>query len=254
VALIDKVKAHWKLDETSGNGLDAHGSNTLTPAGTVGTGAGKINTARTFGGAGLPGRLEIADNADLSSGDIEFGITGWLKLNALVASGVVSKWTTPSRGYALFFPDTSGVLQWKLSSDGSSDTLSLNASNFGALSTGVWYFFAAWHDSVNNEAGVSINGVTNTTSFSTGVFDSTANFILGSFGGFLDGLLDEVTMFKPQPTSGERTELYNSGNGFAYPFASGPANLKTRNGLATASIKTINGLAIASVKTYNGVA
>lgn len=39
-----------------------------------------------------------------------------------------------------------------------------------------------------------------------------------------------------------------------YQAASGPANLKTVNGLAKASIKTIDGLAIASVKTYNGLA
>jgi hypothetical protein len=35
--------------------------------------------------------------------------------------------------------------------------------------------------------------------------------------------------------------------------ASGPANIKTVNGLAIASVKTINGLAIGSVKTYNGL-
>lgn len=35
--------------------------------------------------------------------------------------------------------------------------------------------------------------------------------------------------------------------------ASGPANLKTWNGVAKASVKTINGTAIASVKTINGV-
>jgi hypothetical protein len=35
--------------------------------------------------------------------------------------------------------------------------------------------------------------------------------------------------------------------------ASGPANLKTINGLAKASVKTINGLAIASVKNWNGL-
>ena len=38
-----------------------------------------------------------------------------------------------------------------------------------------------------------------------------------------------------------------------YTIPSGPANLKTFNGLATASIKTINGLAIASVKSVNGM-
>jgi hypothetical protein len=35
--------------------------------------------------------------------------------------------------------------------------------------------------------------------------------------------------------------------------SSGPANVKTYDGLAAASVKTINGLAIASVKTYNGL-
>ena len=39
----------------------------------------------------------------------------------------------------------------------------------------------------------------------------------------------------------------------AAAVASGPANLKTFNGLAKASVKTINGVAIASVKTVNGV-
>lgn len=40
---------------------------------------------------------------------------------------------------------------------------------------------------------------------------------------------------------------------FSPATASGPANVKSINGLAKASVKTINGLAIASVKTYNGL-
>lgn len=36
--------------------------------------------------------------------------------------------------------------------------------------------------------------------------------------------------------------------------ASGPANMKTADGLAAASVKTMNGLAIGSVKTVNGLA
>lgn len=39
-----------------------------------------------------------------------------------------------------------------------------------------------------------------------------------------------------------------------YTDQSGPANLKTWNGIPKASVKTINGVAIASVKTWNGVA
>jgi hypothetical protein len=37
------------------------------------------------------------------------------------------------------------------------------------------------------------------------------------------------------------------------PATTGPANVKTVNGLAKASVKTINGLAIASVKSWNGI-
>lgn len=40
---------------------------------------------------------------------------------------------------------------------------------------------------------------------------------------------------------------------FIEPPPTGPSNLKTFNGLATASVKTINGLAIASVKSVNGL-
>lgn len=39
-----------------------------------------------------------------------------------------------------------------------------------------------------------------------------------------------------------------------YVAASGPAGVKTYNGLAAASVKTVNGLAVASVKTWNGLA
>lgn len=38
-----------------------------------------------------------------------------------------------------------------------------------------------------------------------------------------------------------------------YTVVSGPANLKTFNGLAKASVKTINSLAIASIKSWNGL-
>lgn len=50
------------------------------------------------------------------------------------------------------------------------------------------------------------------------------------------------------------TKWYGVMASFAPVAASGPANVKTINGLAIASVKTKNGLAIASVKTANGLA
>ncbi len=57
---------------------------------------------------------------------------------------------------------------------------------------------------------------------------------------------------------GTATNVNNNGTTYYWiamknQTASGPANVKTVNGLAKASIKTINGLAIASIKTLNGL-
>ncbi len=41
---------------------------------------------------------------------------------------------------------------------------------------------------------------------------------------------------------------------YVQPVASGPANVKTINGITTANVKTVNGITIASVKTINGIA
>lgn len=48
-------------------------------------------------------------------------------------------------------------------------------------------------------------------------------------------------------------QVFQSGTISIAPVASGPANVKTWNGLAIASIKTFNGLATGSTKTVNGL-
>lgn len=49
MAIIDNLVSYWKLDEASGNALDAHGSNTLIEtSGAIAAAGGKINGARDF--------------------------------------------------------------------------------------------------------------------------------------------------------------------------------------------------------------
>lgn len=63
-------------------------------------------------------------------------------------------------------------------------------------------------------------------------------------------------------TAGSNTLNVSGSNGGKSDFTmigilpvstSGPANLKTLDGVAKASVKTINGIALASVKTYDGI-
>src|SRR4029077_17083863 len=87
-----------------------------------------------------------------------------------------------------------------------------------------WFHVVCWHDSVANQIGISVNGsdpdiggapASGPTSFPADAF------WLGQKGNntqYWDGRIDEVGFWKRLLTSTERFNLYNLGNGFAYPF------------------------------------
>jgi hypothetical protein len=100
------------------------------------------------------------------------------------------------------------------------------------------------------------NGVLRGSFTSQTLANNSTNFHIAGTGGVfannLTGSIDEVGIWSRALSSTEVTALYNSGNGFQYPFST--SSIKSINGLAKASIKSINGLAIASVKSVNGLA
>jgi hypothetical protein len=222
--LTDNLISYWKLDEASGNALDAHGSNTLTEtSGTIDAGTGKINGARDFE-AGDSEYFSIADNADLSVGDEDFTITAWINPESNHDGVVVSKYgASGAFSYRIQTVNVGTNIAARVSGNGTSSTL-ITATDFGTYSTGTWYFVVLWHDAAANQLGISVNDVATTASYSSGIFDSTADFRIGALGNatlFFDGLIDEVGFWKRVLTSGERTQLYNAGSGLAYPFGGG---------------------------------
>lgn len=231
MALIDNLVAYWKLDEASGNAIDAHGSNTLTDTNSVGTGTGVINSARDFE-SGSTQYCTIADNTDLSTGNIDFTFSFWINIesnnNYRNVLGKGSAWSQAGVEYHVWLNQDAGQrVVWEVGTDGFASLVNVTANNAGNLSTGTWYFVVVWHDSVANEIGISVNdGTPDTTAHSAGVWDSDKAFSIGNMGSTgggqtWDGLIDEVGFWKRVLTSGERTQLYNGGAGLAYPFASG---------------------------------
>lgn len=225
MALTDDLISYWKLDEASGNALDAHGSNTLTDTNTVGAATGKISGGRDFESSASE-YFTIADNASLSTGDIDFTFSLWVNAESLAANAdIISKdtATSPNREYIIGFASATPRFRFILF-DGASATI-LSANNLGAPSTGTWYFIVAWHDSVNNTMNIQVNnGAVDSVSHTTGTDDGAAPFRIGARGNtaeFFDGIVDEVGFWKRVLTSDERASLYNSGNGLAYPFTSG---------------------------------
>lgn len=226
MALTTSLVACWELEEASGTRNDAHGTNHLTDNNTVTSGTGKVATAASFARANQES-LTITDNAALSMGDIDFTIAAWVNRASSVDAGVVSKWDIPGSKREYVFDIESSIATFYVSPDGSSST-SITASTFGDLGTSAWRYVICWHDATANTINICVNdGAVDSTAHTTGVLDSTATFYLGSLNdltgnGFsLDGLLDQVCIWKRVLTSGERTSMYNGGSGLSYAAMSG---------------------------------
>ena len=167
--------------------------------------------------------LNIADNANLSTGNIDFTVAAWVYPDSLTDDRSITAKFTPGgnqREYLLRLNATSGAAAFFVSSDGVNVDGSVTGSN---RSTGVWSLIIAWHDSVGDTINIQENnGSVTSTAFSAGVFDSTAEFRLGTRGDliqFWDGRIDEVGCWKKVLTSQERTNLYNGGSGNTYDSA-----------------------------------
>jgi hypothetical protein len=214
----------WKLDEASGTRTDSEPTGTaqnLTDNNTVTSATGKISDAAHFVVANTE-FLNRADSADLSTGQIDFTVAAWVKLNTKGANRtIVSKYNPGGNGeYILRYNNTAD--RWSVQMfDNSSLIATLNATTAGSPSTGTWYLIIFRHDSTGASAGtmyISVNGGTEDSVGYTGwtVRDTTAEFIIGAYyisNQPWDGDIDEVGFWKKILSSDERTELYNSGNG-----------------------------------------
>lgn len=216
--------AWWGLDEESGTRVDKHGSNDLADNNTVGFATGKQNNAAQFVHDNAE-YLSIADNTDLSMGDIDFAIAVWVYPDSHPTSGA---------GYGLVTKDAAGNgdREWSLqmtsneryrfgvSSDGTAFT-PVDATSYGTIQDGTWVFIVIQHDSVNDQITIRVNhGTVDSKAHSAGVYDGTTAFNLGRFSltGTTehDGRLDEVAVWKRLLTEAEQKWLYNDGDGRPY--------------------------------------
>ncbi len=215
--------AYWTLDEASGTRADSYGGFTLSDNASVLDGMGKIHRGADFVRSSSQ-YLSRSDNASLSSGDTNWTIAAWVRLDSEPMGGtmtVVSKSTgTPSTSeYSIQYTHASDRFSVSVMKDNNTTTHA--ASDFGNVTTGTWYHVVAWHDADNDRFGISVNGVPNSVSYSSGVNDTGEDFRIGANGGgtinAFDGIIDEVAFWKRVLTAEERAALYNSGQGAWYP-------------------------------------
>jgi hypothetical protein len=226
MALTDNLMAFWELEETSGTRVDSHGNNDLTDNNTVTSNPGIVGTAAQFTLANTE-YLSIADNTDLSTGDIDYTLQAWVRLDTKATLQVIAAKYGASgteREYHLRYNQSTDRFYFAVNDTGGT-AQPVESNNFGAPSTATWYCIHVWHDSVNNQVGIAVNaGTANTDAATGGSNNSSYAFQLGysdQLGFALDGRLDQVGFWKRVLTSQERTELYNGGAGMTYAAMAG---------------------------------
>lgn len=226
MSLLTSLISYWKLDEGSGNRADANGSNTLTDNNTVTSATGKINSAADFERDNNE-FLSHTDNADLSTGDIDFSFACWVNLESKPAAQnlyIAAKGDSdPTTEWALFYRGFGGTDRFRFTIN--QFTANVDDDPLGSPAIGTWHFIVCWHDSVADTISIQTNNgaVASTATGGLGPQDLGGSFRLGGFDGTatfaFDGLIDEVGFWKRVLTAQERTDLYNAGAGLAYPFA-----------------------------------
>ena len=265
MALIDNLVSYWKLDESSGNAADAHGSNTLTNNNTTAYVAAKLNNGADFEAASS----NFFSIADASQSGLDFStalsVSMWFKFESFGASydPLMNKTDNNQESWIFTYRNGTNTLRFDPDQSGNGTTTEALSVSW-TPSTATWYHIVMAWDGSDKTARFYVNGSQQGTdqvgTVVSSLYNGTAPFQIGQnprdTSVEIDGVMDEVGVWSRRITSAEVTSLYNGGTPLPYPLTvvSGPANVKTWNGLATASVKTINGLAIASVKTKNGLA
>jgi Protein of unknown function (DUF2793)/Concanavalin A-like lectin/glucanases superfamily/Chaperone of endosialidase len=210
--------AFWRMEEASGNRVDSVSGQALVPTGAPGSAAGKTGQAVSFD-TGTGKYLTIADSATLSVGaNQDFSVAAWIYFQATPsgAKGIIGKGNASvSYNNCEYLLGTSGTsLLWYVRS------ANLNAGITLAAST--WYFVVAWYDATADVQYIQVNnGTPAQFANATGSFDSADPVEVGrqpqyTGSAAFNGLIDNVMFWKRTLTAGERTELYNSGNGLDY--------------------------------------
>lgn len=224
----DSLIAYWKLGEASGTRVDSHGSNNITDNNTVTQAAGIQGNAAQFTAANSE-YLSLADNAAMSTANIDWAFAGWVYFDTVVggiAEDLVAKYNSSvaaEREYLLFLNSSSpNRLSWSVRDGAGGTETNVTASTFGTVPTAQWLFVVVDHNAATDIISIAVNnGTADTASHTVGGADTIAPFAIGVRSGgssYMNGRIDETAFWKRILTSDERSYLWNGGLGRTYPL------------------------------------
>jgi hypothetical protein len=221
MALIDDLVAYWKMDEASGNAIDAHAANDLTDNNGVGTGTGKINGGRAF---------TRASSHYLSSGlvpSLPMSISVWFSLAATAINvNIVGGGQALSDNNAWgLYVNSSDILGF-FASDGSASP-DIMTGGGGLSASTLYHAVCVWRSATDRELYLNTSSV-DTSSVNRTLSASNDRFTIGTYAGgtlgdYMGGVIDEVGIWNRALTTTEISDLYNGGSGLSYDNFSGGA-------------------------------
>lgn len=218
--------AQWKFN---GDGLDSIGANHLTNNNSATFAQGKLGgaTGATQLVAASSQYWSIADNAALSTGDIDFTVLAWIYFDTKSANRafVQKSGNGVTAEYLLqYFIDTDRLRFIVYNSNASLSTV-VSADALGSPSLATWYCVAAWHNTTDDTINIQVNdGAVNSAARTVTISDTASLFAIGveSYAGFVNywnGRIDNVCIAKSAAGGGgvlsaaQRTAFYNAGVG-----------------------------------------
>lgn len=210
----------WLFEDSGNLGKDYKNANNLTN-----TGVDFSTDAMQGGGSGdfersQSDRLSITD-ASQSGLDItgSHSIGCWFKPESTgMTQKLVTKYLTTGnqRSYQIG-PSTTNSIDVILSSAGTAtDGVAVTPND--VISAGVWVHIAYVYNGTDIriyiDGSLASNGASNPATYSSGVFNGTAEFRIGGQDGstsWADGLIDEVFVFNRALSADEIADIYNNG-------------------------------------------
>lgn len=206
----------WKMDESSGDALDTIGGQDGDDVNLVGAAAGLVDGARLMVKTSVQ-YFSIPDSTDLKGGNKDFTIACMYRPTTSTSdTGLFGRWDyspVQNREYIIYW--NSGTITFLVNSDGELSQKTVNSAVAG--SAGNWYKIIAWHDSVNQLIGISVNDETPVTAaWALGVHSSVQTTEIGAYnaGSTANGRFDQVAHWNRVLSAADITS-YN--NLTAYP-------------------------------------
>lgn len=224
MALTTSLISYWKFDETSGtSAADSAGTATGTLKNQMSfTSSGKINYG-VIQSSTSSGQMSVSIGANATIDAVTtfpLSISAWCKLTGNNGFVFTTTGVGGAGGYlALFYTTNDGKIQMTFSPNSGTTKACIDPST---SNDGNWHHFVGtisgaglitlYRDgsSVNTLSGANGSLLLPALTNIGGNWDNNDNPFLGS--------IDEVGFWNRELTSGEVTQLYNSGAGLQYPF------------------------------------